>query len=153
MPQWNLSRNCALTPRQALLAWSLPAGLPVAVAAVGASLAWWWVTVFALVALAGLVAALWHYCRHALDGDILVLGEDGQLRIEQRHGSWHQQCSWRASLVRMEAPDGGPITLWAGTEKRQVGLQVPPMRRRAAARELQRLLRDCRAAPHRLHRN
>jgi uncharacterized membrane protein len=143
MAQWNLSRNCALTPRQALLAWSLPAGLLLAVAAAGAALAWWWVTVFALATLGGLATALWHYCRHALDGDTLVLGDDGLLRIEQRDGHRRQRCSWRASLVRMEAPDGGPITLWAGREKLQVGLQVPPTRRRAAARELQRLLRGC----------
>ncbi|RZL37580.1 MAG: DUF2244 domain-containing protein [Rubrivivax sp.] len=140
---WRLRRNCSLTPRQALAAWS-PAVLGLlAVAVFWAVQGWWWVSVFALVNMAGLAAALCCYTRHALDGDTLALGDDGMLYIEQQCGAQLRRVAWRASLVRMDVGEGrgGAIVLRAGRERLEVGARAAPPQRDLAARELRSALR------------
>lgn len=138
---WRLRRNCSLTPRQTLAAWSVPLLLLLGVALFAAAQRWWWVAAFALLDMAGLAAALCCYARHALDGETLHLGDDGLLHIEQQCGARLHRVAWRASLVRMEAAGDGPITLWAGPQRLEIGRQAVPAQRRQAARELRQALR------------
>lgn len=139
--RWRLRRNCSLTPSQALAAWSLPVVALLAVAAFSAAQGWWWVVLFALLDVAGLAVALWLYSRHALDGDTLLLDDAGVLHIEQQRGGVQRHTAWPASLVRLDAIAGEPITLWAGREQLTVGAEVAAPQREAAARELRRALR------------
>jgi hypothetical protein len=81
------------------------------------------------------------YARHALDGDVLWLSEDGMLHIEQQCGTRLRKTVWRASLVRLEAAAGEPITLWAGRERLQVGREVMPASRELTVLELRQALR------------
>ena len=137
---WQLRRNCSLTPRQALLAWALPVAALLGVALGAALLGWWWVVVFAFVDLAGLLAACWRYSRHALDGETLLLGDDGMLHIERQDAQRLLRTAWPASLVRVELRAGEAITLRAGRERLEVGLQATPRARERAARELRERL-------------
>ncbi len=139
--QWRLRRNCSLTPRQALLAWSLPVVALVFVAAFAVWQGWWWVALFAALDVAGLVVALWLYTRHALDGDTLLLDDDGMLHIEQQHGRHQRHVVWHASMVRLDDQDTRqPICLSAGREQLKIGAQVTSRVRELTARELRRAL-------------
>jgi uncharacterized membrane protein len=138
--RWRLTRNCSLTPRQAVGAWSIPVVALLAVALFSAVQGWWWVALFALADIAALVLALWLYTRHALDGDTLLLDDDGMLRIEQQRGGRCQRIAWRASMVRLELVDGEPIRLWAGREQLQIGSEVTAPERPITAGENRRAL-------------
>lgn len=96
---------------------------------------------FALLNVAALIVALSCYSRHALDGDILWLSEDGMLHIEQQRGTRLRKTVLRASLVRLEVTAGEPITLWAGCQRLQVGGEVMPATRELTVRELRQALR------------
>lgn len=139
--RWRLTRNCSLTPRQAVAAWSLPVVALLAIAIFSALQNWWWVVLFALIDIAALVMALWLYTRHALDGDTLRLDDDGVLHIEQQQGRRHRHTAWRASTVRLEAAEGEPIRLWAGRDELTIGREAPPRLRELTARELRCALR------------
>ena len=136
MARWRLKRNCSLTPRQALGAWALPLLALLCVAGFAAVQGWWWVAGFALFDIACLVAALGVYSRHALDGETVVLGDDGMLRIEQQRGQRLLCVAWPAPLVRMEAAAGEPISVWAGRERLELGVHATPQARDRAALEL-----------------
>lgn len=144
---WRLKRNCSLTPRQALIAWALPVAWLLGIATLAALQGSWWVVAFALLNVAALVAALACYARHALDGDVLWLSDDGMLYIEQQCGARRCTTVWRASRVRLEAVAGEPITLWAGPERLQVGAEAMPAARERTVQELRRALRLEVAAP------
>jgi len=144
--RWRLVRNCSLTPRQALGAWSIPVATLLGVAAFAAAQRWWWVLGFALLDAAGLAVALWRYARHALDGETLQLDDDGMLHIDRQRGGMQQRTSWRASMVRLDGGAGQPITLWAGRERLTVGREAPPHLRELTVRELRRALRPGAAA-------
>lgn len=138
--RWRLRRNCSLTPRQALAAWLPPLAALAGVAVFSALQGWWWVVLFAVFNVAGLTAALYLYARHALDGDTLLLDEDGLLHIEQQHGG-RQYCRvWPASMVRLDTGLDGCIQLRAGREQVHVGREVPDAVRRLAAGELRQAL-------------
>lgn len=142
MASWRLKRNCSLTPRQALGAWALPLLMLLGVASFAAVQGWWWVVGFALFDIACLAAALSVYSRHALDGETVVLGDDGMLRIEQQRGQRRVLTTWPAGLVRMQAPVAGePITVWAGRERLQLGAHATPYDRERLAAELAGVLR------------
>jgi uncharacterized membrane protein len=138
---WRLRRNCSLTPRQALAAWSPPMLGLLAVAVFWAVQGWWWISLFALINMAALAGALRLYVRHALDGDTLALGDDGVLTIEQQRGAQLRRVAWRASLVRMEVAEDGAILLRAGRDRLEVGARAAPPQRDLAARELRSALR------------
>ena len=138
---WRLKRNCSLTPRQALTAWALPVAWLLGIALLAGLKGSWWIVAFALLNVGALMAALICYARHAADGDVLWLSDDGMLHIEQQCGARVRTTVWRASLVRLEAAAGEPITLRAGREQLQVGAQALPAARELALRELRRALR------------
>lgn len=137
---WRLKRNCSLTPRQALLAGGVPVLALLSVALFAAVQGWWWVVVFALLNIGALAAAFCLYARHALDGETLQLADDGMLHIEQQCGTRLHRIAWPASLVRLEARHGEPITLWAGRERLQIGRQALPATRDLTAQQLRRAL-------------
>ncbi|KQW43647.1 MULTISPECIES: DUF2244 domain-containing protein [unclassified Roseateles] len=138
---WQLRRNCSLTPCQALLAASVPALALLGVSLAAAAQGMWWVVLFALLNIVVLAAALCSYARHALDGETLRLGEDGMLHIEQQCGTRLQRISWPVSMVRIQARDGEPITLWAGPHSLQIGREARPAMRQQTALQLRRALR------------
>jgi len=127
--------------RQALAAWALPLALLLAVAGFAALQGWWWVVAFAAVDIAALVVALRLYSRHALDGEIVMLGDDGMLRVEQQRGSRVLSAAWPASLVRLDTADGELITLRAGRDCLRIGRHATPACRELASRELRQRLR------------
>lgn len=137
---WCLRRRRSLTPRQALAGWSLPVLVLLAVGVFSAARGWWWMALFALADIAALVAALWFYARHALDGETLLLDDQGMLHVVQQRGRRRYHTAWQASMVRLEMPEGEPIRLWAGREQLTVGRQAPPYLRELIARELRQAL-------------
>lgn len=138
--RWRLRRNCSLTPRQALAAWAWPAAGLIGVGTLAAVNGAWWIVGFSLLNVAALTAALCSYARHALDGDLLWLSEDGLLHVEQRCGMRVRTTVWRASQVRLDLDDRGLIRLWAGPECLLVGAQVAHALREEAVHELRRAL-------------
>jgi uncharacterized membrane protein len=137
---WHLKRSCRLTPRQALAAWAVPVTWLTGIAVVAASQGKGWITLLALINIAALVAALSAYARHARDGDTLWLSADGMLHIEQQCGTRRRTTVWRASMVRVDAAAGEPITLRAGRERLQIGAEAAATQRELMVRQLRRAL-------------
>lgn len=141
--EWLLKRNCSLTPRQTLAAWSLLMALS---SGIGGFFAWhgaWLVLAFSALEMSAITAAFLVYCRHAADHEHIVL-ENGCLLVEHAVGGKVRATRLDLYWTRMQAPgpDPGPITLEARGVKVEVGACLPEARRRQFARELRaRLVR------------
>ena len=139
--EWLLKRNCSLTPRQTLAAWSMLMGLSTGV---GGFFAWhgaWYVLVFSALEMSAVTAAFLIYCRHAADHEHIVL-ENGSLLVEHAVGGKINATRLDLYWTRMQAPgpDPGLITLEARGVKVEIGAYLPDARRRQFARELREQL-------------
>lgn len=129
-----------MTPRQALAAWSVPALALLGVGAGAAAQGWWWVVAFCMVDGGVWLLACLHYCRHALDGDTLVLDDHGQLHLQRQCGPRVSRWRWSAAVVRLDCQPDGRLRLRAGRECLRVGDLAAWPQRRQAARELRERL-------------
>ncbi|MDM7457330.1 MAG: DUF2244 domain-containing protein [Tepidimonas sp.] len=145
--RWLLKRNCALTPRQCLVASLLACAGALSVAgafwAMGARL----VLPFALLESSAVALAFLWYARHATDRETLILDEQ-RLVVE-----WEQAGAVRRSELarhRLRVDDGGQesglVELRAGAARVQVGRYIRPEQRRQLARELRWALAGHRSA-------
>jgi uncharacterized membrane protein len=139
--EWLLKRNCSLTPRQTLAAWSVLMALS---ASVGSFFAWhgaWFVLLFSALEMSAVTAAFLIYCRHAADHEHIVL-ENGSLLVERAVGGKVSATRLDLYWTRMQVPDPNPglnaglITLEARGVKVEIGAYLPDARRRQFAREL-----------------
>src|SRR4051812_3273266 len=99
--QWRLVRNCSLSPRQTLWAWSVPVAASAFTALLFLLLGYPLVTLFCILEMLAIGVALCVYARHARDGDTLRLDESGLLYIHSERGGRCRTLAWRASCVRM----------------------------------------------------
>lgn len=148
LAEWNLRRNCSLSPAQVFRAWLLACGLSGAIA-----LGFWWVGArfvlpFALIEVSVLGLALLVYARHAGDRDLILLGHD-TLRVERQRGGRLERVDLHPRWVRVEPrqQDGSLVGLSAHGQQVSVGRFVHPGLRHQLASELRWALRHLPAQP------
>ncbi|UGQ46626.1 DUF2244 domain-containing protein [Massilia endophytica] len=132
--EWLLKRNCSLTPRQTIAAWSILMGLSAGTGIFFALHGAWLVLAYSALEMAAVSVAFLVYCRHAADHEHIVL-EDGSLLIEKAVGGKVLATRLDLYWMRIEAP-GELITLEARGVKVDVGGYLPEASRRRFARQL-----------------
>lgn len=150
--QWDLRRNCSLTPRQFALVYAglciLSLLIAVPFALQGATV----VLAFAGLELLAVGAALLVFARHVRDGETLTLA-GSQLRVEQVHGGRHLRSEFHAGWVAVEPRDGEGSMLELSGQGQHVlvGRFLSPHRRPQLARELRQALRAALTHPSPAH--
>lgn len=147
--EWVSRRNCALTPRQLALLLAAPAGASLLIAVWFASRGAWWVLVFSLVEVLGLVAAYLYYARHAGAYERLLLSP-GRLILEFHSGSATTREELDPWLARIEVAcaripgfDGEGLVIVSGSGRSvRLGRFVPVTQRPALAAWLRQEVRQ-----------
>ncbi|MBU6437358.1 MAG: DUF2244 domain-containing protein [Betaproteobacteria bacterium] len=136
---WQLRRNCSVSPQQM-------GGFYLSLGAVSLSIAavFWWhgatlVVPFAGLELLALGVALLMYARHATDRELLRLTPD-RLEVEWVCGTRVQQLAFDPRGVRVQHAGTGLVELTGQGRQIEVGRYVRPERRAALARELRAAL-------------
>lgn len=140
--EWLLKRNCSLSPRQFVVALGslclalLVFALPFAI--FGA----WVVLAFAALEVAGLIAAFYHFARHACDCEHIVLA-DGSLLVERIEAEKVHQIRLEPHWIRVVTPKryGDLICLESGRYAVKIGRYLTVDKRCRFAEELRRELR------------
>lgn len=148
---WDLRRNCSISPRQMLMAYTLVCVLALAVA-----FGFWWqgvqlVMAFAGVELLAVGVGMLLMARHARDREIITL--DGrEMAVEQHVGPLVERTRFRAEWVRVEpaAAEGSLVELSGEGRSVRIGRHVRPELRFELAQELRRALRLSRTAGERV---
>lgn len=146
--QWDLRRNCSLTPRQfaavyaGLCVLSLLIAVPFALQGAVVVLA------FAGLELVAVGVAMMVFVRHVRDGDTLTL-TGSRLRVEQVRGSRRVRSEFHAGWVSVEPHDteGSLVELSGQGQRVLVGRYLISHRRPQLARELRLALRSALAHP------
>lgn len=137
--QWRMRRNCSVRPGQLLAILLMLMAVSLAIAAF-----FWWqgaylVLPFTVLELTALVVAFVVYARHATDGEVVSLGEDG-LSVECEVAGVTTLERFEPALVRVGVPEkpGELIEIRAGRREMRVGRYLRPEWRRAVGREIRR---------------
>jgi uncharacterized membrane protein len=140
--EWNLQRNCSLTPRQLAKAYLLLCVGSFSIALAFALQGIWIVFAFALVEMAVVAAALLHYARHARDREHIALSERCLL-IERIEGEHTERVRLDPHWTRIALPDRkrALIELESRGTRVEIGGFVTEATRQRVARELRRELR------------
>jgi len=146
--QWDLRRNCSLTPRQfaavyaGLCVISLLISVPFALQGAVVVLA------FAGLELLAVGAALLVFARHVRDGDTLTL-TGSRLQVEQIRGHRRVCSEFHAGWVSVEPRDteGSLVEVSGQGQRVLVGRYLSAHRRPQLARELRLALRAALAHP------
>lgn len=135
--QWDLRRNCCLTPRQMLGFYLGLSGVSLAVAGI-----FWWlgatlVLPFAWLEIVVVGAALVIHARHVTDRDSIRL-QGGRVTVERACGSRTERCEFCTEWVRVACArgEGSLIELSERGKKVVVGRFVRPELRRQLADEM-----------------
>jgi len=156
--QWQLRRNCSITPRQLLVAYALLCTLSLAVA-----LFFWFTGARVVLAFTGfelmlLGAAMLLFARHAGDRETLTL-VGRSLLVERAVGTRVDRSAFSADWLTVEPAAGqnSLVELVGQGQSMRVGRFLRPELRGDFARELRRALRqapefDPDAPTPRLHR-
>jgi len=137
--EWVLRRNCALGPRQVLLAFGVLSAISLVIASgfwlVGATL----VMPFTGLELAALAGALWVYARHATDRERLRLA-GRTLVVERVNGARTERTEFDTEWLRVEpkSDERSLIELSGQGRRVAVGRFVRPELRCPLASELRR---------------
>jgi len=94
--EWVSKRNCALRPGRLAALLAIPAGASLTIAASFASVGAWWILVFSVIELLGLVAAFIVYARHAGAYERLFLTRDRLVGVDLTNGNIQFEQRWRA---------------------------------------------------------
>ncbi|HWJ96022.1 MAG TPA: DUF2244 domain-containing protein [Telluria sp.] len=140
--EWDLRRNCSLTPRQLASAYLLLCAGGLGVALGFALHGIWIVLPFSLLELAGVGAAFVHYARHALDRDHIALSERCLL-VERVRGGHIERLRFNPHWTRVLPPGPGRrlVGIESGGRRTDIGAFVNAAAREQVARELRRELR------------
>lgn len=146
--RWLLKRNCALTPRQCLIAFGLASGVALLVASFFWAIGVRMVLPFAVLELSALGLAFLWYARHATDREVLML-DARRLVVEWEQGGAVERRELARPWLRVaDLPhDRALVELRAGSARVQVGRYARPEQRRQLARELRRALQGERFEP------
>jgi len=134
--EWHLKRNCALAPRQLLLAYGLACILALSIALALHRYGATYVLPFALIELTALGAALLVYARHAADKEFIGLN-DQTLHVERHRAGRIETMDFDPRWVRIEPQrhDLSLIRLSGQGRSIDVGQHVQPSWRRQLAAE------------------
>lgn len=134
--EWHLKRNCALAPRQLLLAYGLACILALSIALALHRYGATYVLPFALIELLALGAALLVYARHAADKEFIGLN-DQTLHVERHRAGRVETMDFDPRWVRIEPQrhDLSLIRLSGQGRSIDVGQHVQPSWRRQLAAE------------------
>lgn len=135
--RWVFARNCALTPRQLVLAYVWLSAVSLCVAVF-----FWWqgavlVLPFAVLELLAVGVGFGVYARHATDRESLWI--DGtDFVVEHEWGGTSQRVVFPRQWVRIEAGAGpqGLVSVVGSGQQVQVGRYVRPEQRPGLARAL-----------------
>lgn len=113
--RWSLLRNHALTPQAFIACMGALAVLLLITGTAATLLGFWPIGIFCALQVAALAAACVHFSVHALDGEELLLHDDGQLEVRCAQGLHQQQhrlpLAW-ARLERRPSPTAKGYDLW-----------------------------------------
>lgn len=146
--QWDLRRNCSLTPKQML-------GFYLGLSSVSLSIAgiFWWlgarlVMPFAWLEVVAVGAALLVHARHVTDHESIRLQGD-VLTVERACGAHTERCEFRTEWVRVESArsPGSLIELSERGRRVVVGRFVRPELRGQLAEEMRWALKRRGAVP------
>lgn len=140
--EWDLKRNCCLSPRQLALAFLLLFALTVLVSGVFLLLhGAWQVFLFAMLEMFGVAFAFLCYARHATDHEHIALSDDCLL-VERVLAGEKFEVRLDPQTTRIIGPKSarGLIDLEARGKRIVVGRFVTDDRRRLFVRELQQEL-------------
>ena len=143
--EWILKRNCSISPRQLAMVYAALCSVSLAVAVLFTLRGAWYILGFAVLELAAVGLAFFHYGRHATDRERIVLSEDTLLieLIEAEQTSPHRL---NLHAVRVELPDAhrGLIAVEAAGVRVEIGRFLTSWRRREFAGELVHAVRQAR---------
>jgi uncharacterized membrane protein len=146
--QWQLRRNCSITPAQMLAAYGLLCALSLAVA-----LFLWFTGVRVVLAFTGfelmlLGLAMLVFARHAGDRETLTL-VGRSLLVERATGPNVERVAFQADWLTVEPAAGqnSLVKLSGGGREMRVGRHLRPEARAEFARELRRTVRQASAVP------
>lgn len=138
---WLLQRQCAMSPRQFVLAYAVLCLFSFTVATAFVIMGVWQILLFTIVEMTAVACAFMYHARHAADQERIVLTADCLL-VEIQSGGRPLQvrldpCGTRVVL----RPRGrGLIALEAGGQRILIGGMVSEPRRRQCAQELREAL-------------
>ena len=139
--EWQLKRNCSLTPGQAIAAFAVLSASTLAVGVAFLVLHGTWIVLgFASAEISVIAAAFLHYARHATDREHIALAGNSLL-IEQFDAGAVRQTRLDVYGIRITPPRHGRdmIVLEARGIKVEVGRFVTETTRRQIAGELRRV--------------
>jgi uncharacterized membrane protein len=145
--EWVLKRNCSISPRQLAMVYAALCLVSLTIAVLFTLRGAWYILGFAVLELAAVGLAFFHYGRHATDRERIVLNED-TLLIELIQAEQASQHRLNLRTVRVELPDAhrGLIAVEAAGVRVEIGRFLTSWRRREFARELVQALRQARQA-------
>jgi len=145
--EWILKRNCSIAPRQLAMVYAALCAVSLTVAVLFTLRGAWYILGFAVLELAAVGLAFFHYGRHATDRERIVLSEDTLLiELIQAEQVSPYRLNPRAARVGLPASHRGLIVLEAADVKVEIGRFVTSWRRREFARELAQAIRQVRQA-------
>ena len=138
---WLLRRQCALSPRQFVLAYAVLCVFSFIVATAFVVMGVWQILFFTALEMAAVACAFIYHARHAADQQRIVLTTEC-LMVETLSAGRPVRVRldpWRTRVVL--PPRGrGPIALEAGQQRIPIGGMVSEQRRRQCAQELREAL-------------
>lgn len=141
---WQLSRPCALTPRQLLTSYAVLVVASSLVALVCSLQGWWIVAVYCALemVLAGALYLL--YMVHAVDGERITLAPGGLLTVELARALRQRRVEMNPAWTRLERQRSRSQrdTLWlcSSQSRMEVASQLGPLPKQRLERELRRAL-------------
>ncbi len=141
--QWKLARSPSLTPVQYGCVFSGTAGIMLCFVTAFGAAGYWPIAVFYLLVVAGLAGACWSGARHALDGDLIVLLDNGELEICCTRGAREQHYRFPAAWCRVECVSGSHraerpgLRIACGRDQVALGTWGSPRRADRLAGEIQ----------------
>jgi len=140
-PEWLFIRHSALTARQLLRAYGLLCFFSTGIAIAFALRGYWYISLFSVLELSAVAAALLYYQRHARDYEQISL-RDGVLLVEQVSARRYRRRSFEPWTTRISVPRSPRQLIRIATPGRQVdvGRYATHERRRQVAQELRALL-------------
>lgn len=136
---WLLQRQCAMSPRQFVLAYAVLGGFSFSVAAAFIVMGVWQILFFTILEMSAVACAFLYHARHAADQERIVLTADSLL-VEVRSAGRPLQVRLDPWCTRVVVRGRGLIALESGPQRIVVGAMVSEQRRRQCAQELRAAL-------------
>lgn len=145
--EWILKRNCSIAPRQLAMVYAALCAVSLTVAVLFTLRGAWYILGFAVLELAAVGLAFFHYGRHATDRERIVLSEDTLLiELIQAEQVSPYRLNPRAARVELPVSHRSLIVVEAAGAKVEIGRFVTSWRRREFARELAQAVKQVRQA-------